>query len=80
MRYVELSGYSLFRNDRLIRWGEGVCIYVSDQISGTLIELNVDVGETDVLFVKIYNKSITFILGCVYYLPTTSFADDRSTL
>ncbi|XP_063915606.1 uncharacterized protein LOC135131690 [Zophobas morio] len=79
--FVSVPNFTLFRSDRINRLGGGVCIYVSDQILSefSVTPINVNTFGIDSLFLKVSNKNVTFVLGCVYRPPRpVLLADDNN--
>ncbi|KAJ3645915.1 hypothetical protein Zmor_023534 [Zophobas morio] len=79
--FVSVPNFTLFRSDRINRLGGGVCIYVSDQILSefSVTPINVNTFGIDSLFLKVSDKNVTFVLGCVYRPPRpVLLADDNN--
>ncbi|KAJ3665854.1 hypothetical protein Zmor_001321 [Zophobas morio] len=77
---ISLDGYAIFRKGRHNNKDGGVCVYISDHICGNfaVIPNTADTGNIDSIFLKIANKSLTFLLGCIYRPPTSVIEDELS--
>ena len=69
-----ISGFSLFRKDRVKRKGGGVCLFVSHVYSGVqylnLSEVNYFDPAFEILWVKLnLNDNSVYIIGVVYHPP-----------
>lgn len=81
---VNLPGYSIYRHDRPVGRGGGVCIYLEDSIvcnnfNVSVLPIDCPAG-IDSLFLLITNVHFTFVLACVYRPPDASVSvdDDRA--
>lgn len=81
---VDLPGYLLFREDRKIKGGGGVCIYVKQRINGFRTECRRvasmlhDSILIDCVFVKIRIKAAEILLGCIYRPPDCSLEENQN--
>ncbi|GAB0182153.1 hypothetical protein GRJ2_000680600 [Grus japonensis] len=68
---VGMEGYRLFRKDRQGRQGEGVTLYLSDQLECMELNLGMDEEPTESLWVRIKGKAGTgdTIVGVCYRPP-----------
>ncbi|XP_037810201.1 uncharacterized protein LOC119602646 isoform X1 [Lucilia sericata] len=71
---VSIDGYKLYRNDRIIRKGGGVCIYISSKLKSRVIHKVMDEGICEALIIEIEINITTRILVGVIYLPHGRFA------
>jgi hypothetical protein len=68
-----LPGYSIYRQDRVETKGGGVCIFLLDEIFSDFFvdTLNISITSVDSLFLHIFNKEFSVLLGCIYRPPKT---------
>lgn len=69
---IGMEGYRLFRKDRQGRWeGEGVALYVSDQLEYMELHLGMNEEPSKSLWVRIEGKARTgdIIVGVCYRPP-----------
>ncbi|KAJ3651651.1 hypothetical protein Zmor_017676 [Zophobas morio] len=76
---VSLTGYTLYRKDRIASRGGGVCVYIADHLFFTFrvnsIATVTPVIET--LFLELSDKTTTFLLGCVYRPSSSPIQNDK---
>lgn len=66
---ISIEDYSVYRNDRPVRRGGGVCLYIRKQINvRVLLRSN---GEIEYLFVRIKYNGIVILLGIIYRPPSS---------
>lgn len=64
-KLVELSGYQIFRSDRIGRAG-GVAIYIKNTLSCKLLRKYNAIRDVEFIFVEINSHDEKLLLGCVY--------------
>ncbi len=75
---VNLPGYSIYRHDRSIQRGGGVCIYLMDSV---FCQFNVTILPNtlrcvECLFLLITSPSFSLVLGCVYRPSSLTYECD----
>lgn len=66
---VSIDGYYMHRNDRIVRNGGGVCLYIKNGIKSKVIHSVNDEVNYEALFVEILGTGSVSILLGVIYLP-----------
>ena len=63
-----IPGYQLFRNDRTLQGGGGVCIYLRNNIPASIIKCssNESIGDLEYLFLEILLHHKKILLGVLY--------------
>ncbi|XP_075162960.1 uncharacterized protein LOC142235586 [Haematobia irritans] len=64
--FICVAGYNVFRNDRNIRTGGGVAIYVKSNISCKVIIRSGENEEVESIFIETLLNGQKLLIGCVY--------------
>ena len=71
---VHVEGYKLYRKDRPIRKGGGVCIYIRDNIHSSLIDFpEIKNQEVELLWVQFKHKDCEYAVRCGYFPPRPNY-------
>ena len=70
---IKIAGYKMFRRDRAIRGGGGVCMYVKDSYKSKVININYNNSLIEVLFVELVLKYFKVVVGVLYRPPSVSY-------
>ncbi|KAI8117844.1 putative RNA-directed DNA polymerase from transposon BS [Lucilia cuprina] len=70
---ISLSGYQIFRNDRLLSRGGGVCLYISDKFKARVLCDYMEETLIESLFVEVSLGGTDKIVVGVVYLPQGNF-------
>ncbi|XP_075150771.1 uncharacterized protein LOC142224879 [Haematobia irritans] len=66
---IEIHGYRVYRNDRSVRRGGGVCMYIRSDIRARVVHEITDEGVAEGILVEVDAADATKILLGVLYLP-----------
>ncbi|XP_059223077.1 uncharacterized protein LOC131996900 [Stomoxys calcitrans] len=66
---VHIDGYRVYRSDRLVQRGGGVCVYVNNALKSRVVYEIMDEGISEGIFVEIGGTGESKILVGVLYLP-----------
>lgn len=77
-----LNGYTLYYKNRFGQIGGGVCLYVNSQYSvKERMDIKLDNGYSDSLFLKLKNiNAKSIIIGVIYRPPDSDYATFRDQL
>ena len=74
---ISISGYNLYRCDRVRRKGGGVCVFIRDSLGYDVIDVPICSGEMyslhELLYVKIKKSSQIYIFMLVYHPPRPKY-------
>ena len=71
-----LTGYVMFRRDRIGRRGGGVILYVKESIQAYEIKLESEADYDEAVWCKIVSGNSKLTIGLVYRSPNTNEADN----
>lgn len=74
-RSILLDGYNVFRNDRAVRRGGGVCIFVKSSIPVRIVYESDD-PHFNVICIEMLFSNEKFFLGVVYNPPDNNFTNE----
>ena len=67
---ISMNAYTVFRADRKTRMGGGVCVFVSDSLTVTRLEISDHPEDFESLWLFLPNLSLLFV--CAYVPPKVS--------
>ena len=70
-----MTGYVLFRNDRLVRNGGGVILYIKESIQAYEIKLEKEAECEEAVWCNIVTGNSTLTVGLVYRSPNISIEE-----
>lgn len=76
---VNITGFSLCRNDRPLHRGGGVALYISDNLSYNVVYAGNNYGVLECLFIEVMAGSEKILVGVVY-LPHGDFGSFESEI
>jgi Reverse transcriptase (RNA-dependent DNA polymerase) len=72
--FAAVDGYTLFRRDRLKRKGGGVCFYIRNVITCSILEVpSSKLTQLEILWIKCCYESIDYYIACCYHPPKPSY-------
>lgn len=73
--FVDIQGYTIFRNDRYGRRGGGVAVYVSNRLNATVLEKSGRDSESEYLILRVSFQGCSIIVGCIYIPPKCNYTE-----
>ena len=79
---VEIQGYRVYRLDRLIKAGAGVCAYIKSTLKAKILKDLSGISDSGLhqLYIQVQSKKLRSIMVCVVYRPpkigVTCFEDE----
>ncbi len=70
---VKIPGYKMYRRDRTLKTGGGICIYVKEYLSSKLINVVYDNNLIELMFVEVILKHCKIAVGVLYRPPNVSY-------
>ena len=73
---LRLTGYIMFRRDRISKRGGGVILYVNESIQAYEIKLEREADYDEAVWCKIVSGNLTLTIGLVYQRPNINEEDN----